>query len=50
MPAYEMTFSQGRASVTIKSSDPEFIEKWWNTVKPIIAPEAVPYTEKKSWD
>lgn len=48
MPEYEMTFSQGRASVTIKSSDPEFIEKWWNIVKPIMVPEAVPYPEKKS--
>lgn len=48
MPEYEMTFSQGRASVTIKSSDPEFIEKWWNTVKPIMVPDSVPYPEKKS--
>lgn len=27
MPEYEVTFSQGWDSVTIKSSDPEFIEK-----------------------
>lgn len=47
MLEYEMTFSQGRDSVTIKSSDPEFIEKWWKIVKPIIVPDAVPYPEKK---
>jgi hypothetical protein len=41
-------FSQGRASVTIKSSGPEFIEKWWNIVKPIMVPDAVPYLGKKS--
>jgi hypothetical protein len=48
MPEYEVTFSQGRVSVTIKSSDPEFIEKWWKIVKPITVPDPVPYPEKKS--
>lgn len=47
MPEYEVTFSRGRCSVTVKSSDPDFIEKWRNTVKPIMVPEPVPYPEKK---
>ena len=45
---YEIAFSQGMVSVTIKSSDPGFIEKWWQIFKPKIAPDPVPYPEKKS--
>jgi len=46
MPEYEKTFTLRAAAVTIKSSDPAFIDKWWNTFKPIITPDPIPQPEK----
>lgn len=43
---YEVTFTHLHVTVTIKSSDPAFIDKWWSTFKPFIAPDSVPYPEK----
>jgi hypothetical protein len=48
MPEHEITVSQGRMSVTIKSSEADFIEKWWKTIKQVTFPDPTPYPEKKS--
>jgi hypothetical protein len=39
MPEYELTFTFRYATVTLKSFDPAFIDKWWKTFKPIITPD-----------
>jgi hypothetical protein len=46
VPEYEITFTLRAATVTVKSSDPAFIDKWWSTFKPIIALDPIPYPEK----
>ena len=46
MPEYEITLILRAATVTVKSSDPAFIDKWWNTLKPIIVPDPILYPEK----
>ena len=43
MPEYEITFTLCEATVTVKSSDPAFTDKWWNTFKTIIALELSGY-------
>ena len=42
MPEHEITFTRGQVSITIKSSDPELIEKWWNNFRRIVEPDPVP--------
>jgi hypothetical protein len=43
---YEITFTLRAATVTVKSSDSAFNDKWWSTFKPVIAPDPIPYPEK----
>ncbi len=46
MSDYEVSYSFGRVSVTIKSSDPEFVEKWWKIFNEETDPKPVPYHKK----
>jgi hypothetical protein len=46
MPEYEITFTLRAATVTVKSSDPAFIDKWWSAFKHIIAPDPMSCPEK----
>jgi hypothetical protein len=46
MPEYQITFTLRDATVTVKSSGPVFIDKWWNAFKPIITLDPIPYPEK----
>ena len=43
MPEYKITFTLRAATVTVKSSGPAFIDKWWRTFKTIIALELSGY-------
>ena len=48
IPEHEIIISRLNTTVTIKSSDPEFIEKWWKVFKGLVIEELVPYPEKRT--